>query len=122
MSDGTINAALRTIGYSGHEMTGHGFRATGRTLIRERLGYDKEVVERHLAHGSDEELGDAYDRAQFFDQRRQMSQDWADYLDRLASEEGQGDREWPHAEARDETLSVDVRTTSEELRRSTTAY
>jgi integrase len=74
MSHGTINAALRTIGYSGHEMTGHGFRATGRTLTLERLGYDKEVIERHLAHGSDEELGDAYDRAQFFDQRRRMSQ------------------------------------------------
>lgn len=38
MSDGTINAVLRTLGYSGQEMTGHGFRATARTLIRERLG------------------------------------------------------------------------------------
>ncbi|MGF6899561.1 hypothetical protein [Paraburkholderia phytofirmans] len=46
-------------------MAGHGFRATGRALIRERLGYAKEIVERHLAHGRDEELGDAYDRAQF---------------------------------------------------------
>ncbi|MFM0079010.1 integrase arm-type DNA-binding domain-containing protein [Paraburkholderia sediminicola] len=86
MSDGTINAALRTLGYSGQEMTGHGFRATGRTLIRERLGYAKEVVERHLAHGSDEELGDAYDRAQFFFQRQKMVQDWADYLDLLAAQ------------------------------------
>jgi hypothetical protein len=46
MSDGSINAALRTIGYSGQDMTGNGFRAAGRTLIRERLGYDKEIVER----------------------------------------------------------------------------
>ncbi|MFC5428084.1 tyrosine-type recombinase/integrase [Paraburkholderia denitrificans] len=121
MSDGTINAALRTIGYSGHEMTGHGFRATGRTLIRERLGYDKEVVERQLAHGSDEELGDAYDRAQFFEQRRKMSQDWADYLDRLASGEGRGERAWPHIPAPQRTLSVDVPTAGAESRHSTTA-
>ena len=74
MSDGTINAAFSTIGYSSHEMTGHGFRVIGRTLILERLDYDKEVVERHLAHGSDEGLGDAYDRAQFFEQQRRISQ------------------------------------------------
>jgi hypothetical protein len=65
-------------------MTGRGFRATARTLIRERLGYDKGIVERHLAHGSDEELGDAYDRAQYIEQRTKMAQDWADYLVRLA--------------------------------------
>jgi integrase len=84
ISDGTINVALRTLEYSGQEMTGHGFRVTARTLIRERLGYDKEIVERHLAHGSDEEWGDAYDRTQFIEQRTKMAQDWADYLDRLA--------------------------------------
>jgi integrase len=69
-------------------MTGHGFRATARTLIRERLGYEKDVVERHLAHGSDEELGDAYDRTQFFEQRRMMVQDWAD------GSGANGDGEW----------------------------
>ncbi|WP_075644100.1 tyrosine-type recombinase/integrase [Caballeronia udeis] len=84
ISDGTINAALRTLGYSEQEMTGHGFRATARTLVRERLGCDKEIVERHLAHGSDEEWGNAYDRAQFIEQRTKMAQEWADYLDRLA--------------------------------------
>jgi integrase len=85
ISDGTINAALRTLGYSGQEMRGHGFHATARTLFRERLGYDKEIVERHLTHGSDEELGDVYDRTQFIEQRTKMAQDWADYLDRLAT-------------------------------------
>jgi hypothetical protein len=65
-------------------MTGHGFRATARTLIRERLGYDKEIVERHLAHGSDEALRNAYDRTKYLEQRTKMAQDWADYLDRLA--------------------------------------
>ena len=93
MSDGTINAALRTLGYSGHEMTGHGFRATARTLIRERLGYDKEIVERHLAHGSDEELGEAYDRTRFLTQRKKMAQEWADYLDSLAESSVTGPQE-----------------------------
>jgi integrase len=83
MSENTINAALRTLGYSGAEMTGHGFRATARTLIREKLKYDKDVVERHLAHKSDEELGDAYDRTLFLEERQKMAQDWADYLDLL---------------------------------------
>ncbi|WP_429315197.1 hypothetical protein [Paraburkholderia sp. GAS448] len=57
MSENTINSAL---GYDTKEqITGHGFRATARTLIREYLGWDKEVIERHLAHASSEELGDS---------------------------------------------------------------
>jgi len=85
MSDNTINSALRTLGYDTKEqITGHGFRATARTLIRELLGADREVIERHLAHGSDEELGSAYDRATFLSQRRKMIQLWADLLDDLA--------------------------------------
>ncbi|AXL53633.1 hypothetical protein DSC91_007151 [Paraburkholderia caffeinilytica] len=116
MSDGTVNAALRTLGYSGQEMTGHGFRATGRTLIRERLGYAKEIVERHLAHGSDEELGDAYDRTQFFEQRQRMSQDWADYLDRLAVDKTIKNDSSPSATpARKRVLSADGVMTSGEL-------
>ena len=85
MSDNTINSALRTLGYDTRdEITGHGFRATARTLIRELLGWDREVIERHLAHVSDESLGDSYDRATFLDQRRLMVQAWADLLDDLA--------------------------------------
>ena len=58
----------RTLGYdTKEEITGHGFRATARTLIRERLGWGREVIERHLAHASDESLGDSYDRATFLD-------------------------------------------------------
>lgn len=86
MSDNTINSALRTLGYDTKEqITGHGFRATARTLIRELLGCDREVIERHLAHGSGEELGSAYDRATFLNQRRKMIQSWADLLDDLAA-------------------------------------
>jgi len=86
MSDNTINAALRTLGYDTREqITGHGFRATARTLIRELLGWDREVIERHLAHVSDEELGGSYDRATHLHQRRRMIQAWADLLDDLAA-------------------------------------
>jgi hypothetical protein len=86
MSDNTINSALRTLGYdTREEITGHGFRATARTLIRELLGWDREVIERHLAHVSDEELGGSYDRATFLQQRRLMIQLWANMLDDLAA-------------------------------------
>jgi integrase len=86
MSDNTLNCALRTLGYDTREqITGHGFRATARTLIRELLHWDREVIERHLAHVSDEELGGSYDRAIFLEQRRQMIQVWADLLDDLAA-------------------------------------
>jgi integrase len=86
MSDNTVNCALRTLGYDTKEqITGHGFRATARTLIRELLGWDRDVIERHMAHVSDEELGDSYDRATFLDQRRQMIQLWANLLDDLAA-------------------------------------
>lgn len=86
MSDNTVNSALRTLGYDTKEqITGHGFRATARTLIRELLGWDREVIERHLAHVSDEELGGSYDRTTHFEQRRRMIQVWADLLDHLAA-------------------------------------
>ena len=86
MSDNTINAALRTLGYDTQEqITGHGFRATARTLVRELLGWDREVIERHLAHVSDEELGGGYDRATHLEQRRRMVQAWADLLDDLTA-------------------------------------
>lgn len=84
ISDNTINAALRSMGYDTKEqITGHGFRATARTMIREHLGWDRDVIERHLAHVSDEELGGSYDRATFLTQRKTMVQQWADFLDDL---------------------------------------
>lgn len=84
MSDNTVRSALRRMGYGNDEMTPHGFRAMARTLIAERLpGISPEVIEAQLAHGKSGPLGMAYDRAEFMDQRRQMMQVWADYLDRL---------------------------------------
>ncbi|MBB5215727.1 tyrosine-type recombinase/integrase [Parapusillimonas granuli] len=85
ISNNTMNSALRALGYDTQtDITGHGFRAMARTLIRERLGWDREMIEKHLAHVSDEELGEAYDRTRFIEQRHEMAQAWADYLDQLA--------------------------------------
>lgn len=81
ISENTARQALRSMGYADH--VPHGFRASARTLLREALHWDKDVIERQLAHGSDEELGGAYDRTQFLAQRAKMMQEWADYLDKL---------------------------------------
>ncbi|MBT9462527.1 integrase arm-type DNA-binding domain-containing protein [Hydrogenophaga sp.] len=84
MSENTVNAALRRLGFTGDEMTAHGFRAMARTLLIERIaGISPEVIEAQLAHGKSGPLGMAYDRAEFMEQRRQMMDVWADYLDRL---------------------------------------
>jgi integrase len=83
MSENTIRAALRNMGYSNDDMTPHGFRAMARTLMVERLNMSPDVLEAQLAHGKSGPLGMAYDRAEFMAQRRQMMQAWADYLDTL---------------------------------------
>ena len=81
ISENTARQALRSMGYLDH--VPHGFRASARTLIRESLHYDKEVIERQLSHGSDEALGGAYDRTQFLIEREKMMQTWGDFLDKL---------------------------------------
>ena len=84
MSDNTVNVALRRMGISKEEMTAHGFRATARTLLIERIpGISDDVIEAQLAHGKSGPLGSAYDRAEFMEQRRKMMTVWADYLDKL---------------------------------------
>lgn len=86
MSSNTVNAALRRIGYTGEQMTAHGFRATARTLLAE-LGWMPDAIERQLAHKASGPLRAAYDRAQFLVERRKMMQAWADYLDALRRSE-----------------------------------
>lgn len=81
ISENTARQALRSMGYTDH--VPHGFRASARTLIREALHWDKDVIERQLSHGSDEALGGAYDRTQFLAERKKMMQEWAAYLDKL---------------------------------------
>ena len=84
MSENTINAALRRLGYDTQkEMTGHGFRATARTILDEHLRIDPSIIEAQLAHGVNDSLGRAYNRTEFLKLRQEMLQTWADYLDRL---------------------------------------
>lgn len=84
MSENTVNTALRRLGFTGAEMTAHGFRAMARTLMVERLpGVQADVIEAQLAHGKSGPLGAAYDRADYMGQRRHLMKTWADYLDQL---------------------------------------
>lgn len=83
MSENTVNAALRAMGFPADEVTGHGFRATARTMLAERLNVAESVIEAQLAHSVKDSLGRAYNRTEFVEQRRAMLQAWADYLDRL---------------------------------------
>lgn len=84
MSDNTVNAALRRMGFEKDEMSAHGFRATARTLMIERIkGISADVIEAQLAHDKSGPLGGTYDRAEFMEQRRTMMLVWADYLDKL---------------------------------------
>ena len=84
MSEATLNRAMQRAGINTRdEHTGHGFRAMARTILHERLRIKPEVIEHQLAHRVPDALGTAYNRTRFLDDRRQMMQQWADYLDRL---------------------------------------
>lgn len=83
MSENTINAALRNLGYTSEQHTGHGFRHMASTLLHER-GYKSELIERQLSHGDRNPMRAAYNFAEYLPERRKMMQEWADYLDGLA--------------------------------------
>ncbi|WP_394211215.1 tyrosine-type recombinase/integrase [Psychrobacter piscatorii] len=83
MSENTMNQALKRLGYSGSKQTVHGFRATARTLIVEKLGFPEALVEQQLAHRVRDMHGRAYNRTVFLPERKVMMQAWADYLDKL---------------------------------------
>lgn len=80
MSENTINAALRRLGYAADAMTGHGFRAMARTILDEQLGFRPDFIEHQLAHAVRDPLGRAYNRTAHLKERRAMMQSWADYL------------------------------------------
>lgn len=83
MSDGTINAALRGMGYDKDVMTAHGFRATARTIMDEVLSERVDLIEHQLAPAVKDANGRAYNRTTHLLGRHQMMQRWADYLDKL---------------------------------------
>jgi len=82
MSNNTVNAALRRMGFSKEEMTGHGFRSMASTLLNEQ-GWNRDAIERQLAHAERNKVRAAYNFAEFLPERRKMMQAWADYLDGL---------------------------------------
>lgn len=84
ISDMTLSVAFRRMGIdTASEATPHGWRATARTMLAERLGYDPRIIELQLAHSVPDALGRAYNRALFLDERREMMQKYSDYLDGL---------------------------------------
>jgi len=84
MSDNTINAALRRLGYTSEEQTGHGFRSMASTLLNEQ-GFPPDVIELQLAHAERSKVRAAYNKAQRLPERRKMMQAWADYLEGLGA-------------------------------------
>jgi integrase len=85
LSENAFNAAIRRMGYSGSEVTAHGFRATASTILNSR-GHDSDVIEAALAHQDHDAIRRTYNRATYWDQRVKLMQDWADLLDQLASQ------------------------------------
>jgi integrase len=86
ISDNTLNAALRRMGFEQGTMTTHGFRSMASTLLNEQ-GWNRDAIERQLAHGEQDEIRGAYNYAEYLPERRKMMQSWADYLEGL---KGQG--------------------------------
>jgi len=81
MSENTITAALRRLGFGHNEMCAHGFRGMASTILNEQ-GWPPDVIERALAHAEGNSVRAAYNSARWLPQRREMFQWWADWLDR----------------------------------------
>ncbi len=84
MSENTVNAALRRLGYTKEQMTGHGFRSMASTLLNEQ-GWHHDAIERQLAHAERNGVRAAYNYAEHLPERRKMMQAWAEYLEHLRS-------------------------------------
>lgn len=82
MSENTVNAALRGMGYSKEQITGHGFRGMASTLLYEN-GWSGDAIELQLAHAEGNSVKAAYNHAEHLEKRKKMMQWWADYLDKL---------------------------------------
>jgi integrase len=86
MSDNAILAALRRLGVPKETASGHGFRASARTILDEVLGFPPHLLEHQLGHEVRDPLGRSYNRTQHLPQRKKMMEDWADYLDKLRAD------------------------------------
>lgn len=85
LSENTINATLRRMGYAQDEMTGHGFRAMASTLLNEMGNWNPGAIERQLVHAVSNAVRRAYTRGEYWNERVSMMQHWSDYLDQLRS-------------------------------------
>jgi len=83
MSENTINASLKRMGFTGREMTAHGFRSTASTLLNESGKWSVDAVERALAHKDSNSVRGAYHRGDHWSERVEMAQWWSDYIDQL---------------------------------------
>jgi integrase len=83
MSENTLNAALRRLGYASNEMTAHGFRAMASTLLNESGKWSSDAIERALAHGDRDKVRAAYHRGTHWKERVEMAQWWSNLLDIL---------------------------------------
>ena len=86
ISDVTLLAGLRRLGYGKDEVTVHGFRATARTLLDEVLKYRPDYIEHQLAHSVKDPLGRAYNRTTHLEERKKMMQEWSNFLDKVRDE------------------------------------
>lgn len=82
LSEAGVLSAIRSLGYGKDELCAHGFRSIASTLLNE-MDYKADLIEKALAHGDDNNIRGIYNRADYFDERRIMMQEWADYLDHL---------------------------------------
>ena len=87
ISDMTLLAGLRRMGYGKADMTVHGFRSMASTLLNEQ-GYNRDWIERQLAHGERNTVRAAYNYAEYLPERRRMMAEWANYLDGLREQAG----------------------------------
>jgi integrase len=84
MSENTLNAALRRLGYSKAQMTAHGFKGMASTRLNEMGCWNRDAIERQLAHQESDDVRRAYmHAAEYWSERVKMMQAWADYLDEL---------------------------------------
>lgn len=87
ISDMTLSAAFKRMGYGGDQFTAHGFRAMARTMLDEQLHFRPDYIEHQLAHAVRDANGRAYNRTSFLPERKAMMQAWADYLDTLREDD-----------------------------------
>ena len=83
MSENTINAAFRRMGFSKDEMTAHGFRSTASTMLNESGLWHPDAIERALAHGDSNAIRGTYNRGNYWEERVRMAQWWSDYIDQI---------------------------------------